>query len=80
MPCGKEGERGAGSTNATVGYGAELWRMADALRGSIDPAEYRHVVLGLIFPKYICDIQSAHGDTLGKDHFSRRCVPEQGSK
>jgi type I restriction enzyme M protein len=36
---------------ANVGYEAELWRMADALRGSMDAAEYKHVVLGLIFLK-----------------------------
>jgi type I restriction enzyme M protein len=29
--------------------------MADALRGSMDAAEYKHVVLGLIFLKYISD-------------------------
>ena len=33
----------------------ELWRTADALRGSMDAAEYKHVVLGLIFLKYISD-------------------------
>ena len=42
-------------TGATTGYEAELWRMADALRGSMDAAEYKHVVLGLIFLKYISD-------------------------
>jgi type I restriction enzyme M protein len=42
-------------TAANVGYEAELWRMADALRGSMDAAEYKHVVLGLIFLKYISD-------------------------
>lgn len=41
------------STN--VGYEAQLWQMADALRGSMDAAEYKHVVLGLIFLKYISD-------------------------
>ncbi|MCY4211756.1 MAG: type I restriction-modification system subunit M N-terminal domain-containing protein [Gammaproteobacteria bacterium] len=30
---------------ATTGYEAELWRMADALRGSMDAAEYKHIVL-----------------------------------
>ena len=40
---------------ATTGHEAELWRMADALRGSMDAAEYKHVVLGLIFLKYISD-------------------------
>ena len=34
---------------------AELWAMADALRGAMDAAEYKHVVLGLIFLKYISD-------------------------
>ena len=40
---------------ATTGYEAELWRMADTLRGSMDASEYKHVVLGLIFLKYISD-------------------------
>ena len=39
----------------TTGYEADLWRMADTLRGSMDAAEYKHVVLGLIFLKYISD-------------------------
>jgi type I restriction enzyme M protein len=45
----------SGTTAATVGYEAQLWQMADALRGSMDAAEYKHVVLGLIFLKYISD-------------------------
>ena len=32
-----------------------MWAMADALRGSMDASEYKHVVLGLIFLKYISD-------------------------
>src|SRR5438067_12843209 len=51
MPKGKKNS----NTAANVGYEAELWRMADALRGSMDAAEYKHVVLGLIFLKYISD-------------------------
>ena len=48
--------RSSQKTNgATVGYEAQLWQMADALRGSMDAAEYKHVVLGLIFLKYISD-------------------------
>ena len=43
------------SGGATTGYEAELWAMADTLRGSMDAAEYKHVVLGLIFLKYISD-------------------------
>ena len=44
-----------GGDGATTGYEAQLWRMADTLRGSMDAAEYKHVVLGLIFLKYISD-------------------------
>jgi type I restriction enzyme M protein len=43
------------STGATLGYEAQLWQMADALRGSMDAAEYKHVALGLLFLKYISD-------------------------
>jgi type I restriction-modification system DNA methylase subunit len=41
------------NTAANLGYKSELWQMADALRGNLDTAEYKHVVLGLIFLKYI---------------------------
>ena len=40
---------------AVTGYESELWEMANALRGAMDAAEYKHVVLGLIFLKYISD-------------------------
>lgn len=46
--------------SATIGYEAELWSMADTLRGSMDAAEYKHVVLGLIFLKYISDAFEGH--------------------
>ena len=36
-----------------------LWQAADKLRGSVDAAEYKHVVLGLIFLKYISDVFAA---------------------
>jgi type I restriction enzyme M protein len=50
------------SSAATVGYEAQLWKMADALRGSMDAAEYKHVVLGLVFLKYISDaFEEQHG-------------------
>ncbi len=42
-------------TGARIGYEADLWRAADALRGSMDAAEYKHVTLGLLFLKYISD-------------------------
>ena len=54
MPRAKKNSSHPNGT-ATVGYEAELSRMANALRGSMDAAEYKHVVLGLIFLKYISD-------------------------
>lgn len=41
--------------NPSVDFAPNLWRMANALRGSMDAAEYKHVVLGLIFLKWISD-------------------------
>lgn len=38
-----------------LGFEAKLWASADALRNNMDAAEYKHVVLGLIFLKYISD-------------------------
>jgi type I restriction enzyme M protein len=38
-----------------LGFEATLWQAADKLRGNLDAAEYKHVVLGLIFLKYISD-------------------------
>src|SRR6266852_9944542 len=49
------GFRSMSDTGANLGYEARLWQMADALRGSMDAAEYKHVVLGLLFLKYISD-------------------------
>ena len=43
------------NTAATIGFEAKLWAAADALRNNMDAAEYKHVVLGLIFLKYISD-------------------------
>ena len=40
---------------ATLGFEAKLWLAADKLRNNLDAAEYKHVVLGLIFLKYISD-------------------------
>lgn len=47
--------KSANSSSASIGYESELWKAADVLRSSMDAAEYKHVVLGLIFLKYISD-------------------------
>lgn len=51
--------KGKDST-ATIGFEAKLWLTADKLRNNMDAAEYKHVVLGLIFLKYISDTFEEH--------------------
>jgi len=43
------------SNGANLGFEEKLWQAADRLRGHMDPAEYKHVVVGLVFLKYISD-------------------------
>lgn len=43
------------SNGANLGFEQKLWQAADKQRGHMDAAEYKHVVLGLIFLKYISD-------------------------
>ena len=46
----------SGNNNgANLGFESRLWDMADALRGHMEASDYKHVVLGLIFLKYISD-------------------------
>ncbi len=40
---------------AEIGFEQQIWSAADKLRGNIDASEYKNVVLGLIFLKYISD-------------------------
>ncbi len=48
------------TNTATIGFEAKLWLTADKLRNNMDAAEYKHVVLGLIFLKYISDTFEEH--------------------
>src|ERR1700736_2474135 len=48
------------SSSANIGFEAKLWLAADKLRSNMDAAEYKHVVLGLIFLKYISDSFEEH--------------------
>ena len=48
------------ATGANIGFEAILWQAADKLRNNMDAAEYKHVVLGLIFLKYISDTFEEH--------------------
>ena len=48
----------------SLGFEDELWKAADLLRNNMDPAEYKHVVLGLLFLKYIDDAFEERRDAL----------------
>ena len=51
-----------------LGFEAELFKAADKLRGNMEPADYKHVVLGLIFLKYISDaFEAKHQALLAED-------------
>lgn len=58
------------SNKADVGFEAELWSAADVLRGSMDASEYKHVILGLIFLKYISDSFEAKRADLLEDPYA----------
>lgn len=56
MARGRKPKQANGNGNgANLGFEAKLWAAADKLRNNMDAAEYKHVVLGLIFLKYISD-------------------------
>lgn len=51
----KTSKKKKNSNGGNLGFEEKLWQAADKMRGHMDPAEYKHVVLGLIFLKYISD-------------------------
>jgi type I restriction enzyme M protein len=55
------------SNSDSLGLEAELFKTADKLRGNMEPSDYKHVVLGLIFLKYISDAFENKYQQLVKD-------------
>ena len=51
----KKSDANSNKNGATLGFEAKLYQAADKLRNNMDAAEYKHVVLGVIFLKYISD-------------------------
>jgi type I restriction enzyme M protein len=60
----KQSKNGNG---ANIGFEAELFLAADKLRGNLEPSEYKHVALGLVFLKYISDAFEARRLSLEAD-------------
>lgn len=58
------------TTGANLGFESKLWAAADKLRGHMDASEYKHVVLGLIFLKYISDAFQQRYEELDREEFA----------
>jgi type I restriction-modification system DNA methylase subunit len=67
-------------SSASLGFEAKLWLTADKRRNNLDAAEYKHVILGLIFLKHIAGNREEHraklikgeGDYAGANPGARR--------
>jgi len=58
----------AGNAVGDLGFESELFKTADKLRGNMEPSDYKHVALGLIFLKYISDaFEARHTALLAED-------------
>ena len=67
----------AASNDANLGFEAQLWAAADKLRGNMEPSDYKHVALGLIFLKYISDAFEAKRAELLKEELADAEDPEE---
>ncbi|MYG97010.1 MAG: SAM-dependent DNA methyltransferase, partial [Gammaproteobacteria bacterium] len=64
-------------TGANLGFEAKLWAAADKLCANMEPSEYKHVVLGLIFLKYISDAFEATRAKLVTEEYAVAEDPEE---
>ena len=67
----------ANNNGANLGFEAQLWAAADKLRGNMEPSDYKHVALGLIFLKYISDAFEAKRAELLKEELADAEDPEE---
>ncbi|RSC37646.1 SAM-dependent DNA methyltransferase [Agrobacterium sp. FDAARGOS_525] len=67
----------ARENNGDLGFTAELFKAADKLRGNLEPSEYKHVALGLIFLKYISDAFEGLHAKLEADEYADAEDPEE---
>ncbi len=69
--------------SVTLDFENSLWAMADKLRGNIQPSDYKDIVLGLIFLKYISDgfeakfqelMDEGEGNEEDRDEYEAECI------
>lgn len=65
------------TTSGDLGFEADLFKAADKLRGNLEPSEYKHVALGLIFLKYISEAFEAHHTRLSRENYADPEDPEE---
>jgi type I restriction enzyme M protein len=69
MARDKKGKKQTAKNGANLGFESTLWQAADKLRGNMDASDYKHVVLGLIFLKYISDVfEERHAALTSEPH------------
>ena len=67
----------ANNNGANLGFEKQLWAAADKLRGNMEPSDYKHIALGLIFLKYISDAFEAKRGELLKHELADAEDPEE---
>ena len=69
----------ATSTDRTgdLTFAADLFKAADKMRQNVEPSEYKHIVLGLIFLKYVSDAFEGHRAKLAKDDLADPEDPDE---
>ncbi len=65
------------SSGSDLQFEAELFKAADKLRGNLEPSEYKHVALGLIFLKYISEAFEAQRAKLEQEEYADPEDPEE---
>ena len=63
--------------NSDLGFEADLFKAADRLRGNLEPSEYKHVALGLVFLKYISEAFELQRKKLSEDEYADLEDPEE---
>ena len=77
LGTGDKMAKNAIGNDANLGFEAQLWAAADKLRGNMEPSDYKHVALGLIFLKYISDAFEAKRADLLKEKLADAEDPEE---
>ncbi len=75
------GQRKNNGNGANVGFEGDLFLAADKLRGNLEPSEYKHIALGLIFLKYISDaFEARYADLMKEDPKAAEDIDEYRSE